>query len=230
MCDLCNNIGWRARELGPAQYQLVPCVCMEPRLAAAARARLQETSNLIGDLVNKRFSDYRPDRTGQQEALEKARRFAASPAGWLVLVGTNGVGKTHLAAAIANDLLARDKPVLFVVVPDLLDHLRSTYGPTSAVSYDARFEEIRTAPVLILDDLGAESKTEWAAEKLFQIINYRYNLRAPTVITTNIQVNNMTRRLSARLGDEKLSTIVRVDVGALLQDELHRVAGVLRNL
>ena len=110
--------------------------------------------------------------------------FAKSPQGWLVLQGLNGCGKTHLAAAIANQLRESGKQVLFIVVPDLLDHLRSSFGPESRVSYDALFEKIKKIPVLILDDFGEHSATPWAQEKLYQLINYRYNARLATVITT----------------------------------------------
>jgi len=88
---------------------------------------------------------------------------------------------SHLAAAIANHRVARGHPALFVVVPDLLDHLRATFNPQSTVTFDQRFEEVRRAPLIVLDDLGTESATPWAREKLYQIFDYRYNARLPTV-------------------------------------------------
>ncbi len=88
-----------------------------------------------------------------------------------------------------------------MVVPDLLDHLRATFSPHSQISYDKRFEEVRTAPLLILDDLGTESATPWAREKLYQIINYRYNARLPTVITTATPIEELDPRLATRMLD-----------------------------
>ena len=79
--------------------------------------------------------------------------------------------------------MLRGEPALFVVVPDLLDHLRATFNPNSLTPYDKRFDEVRKAPLLVLDDLGTESATPWAEEKLYQLFNYRYNARLPTVIT-----------------------------------------------
>ncbi|MCK4451361.1 MAG: ATP-binding protein, partial [Anaerolineae bacterium] len=118
--------------------------------------------------------------------------------------------KTHLAAAIANGCVERGQPVLFITVPDLLDHLRATFAPSSPGRYSIRFEEIRTAPILILDDLGTESSTPWAQEKLFQIINYRYNARLPTVITTNHELEEIPLRLRSRLVDPDLTRIVTI--------------------
>src|SRR5258708_40182641 len=99
-------------------------------------------------------------------AGERAVRYAESPRGWLLFRGTYGTGKTHLAAAIANYRLTLNEAVLFITVPDLLDYLRATYGPTSEIGYDERFEQFHTASLLILADLGAESQTPCALEKL----------------------------------------------------------------
>ena len=141
------------------------------------------------------------ERESLQEAWEKARAFAGDPRDWLLFTGTYGCGKTHLAAAIANYRVAQGNPALFVVVPDLLDHLRATFNPTSAVSFDKRFEEVRHAPLLILDDLGTESATPWAREKLYQIFDYRYNARLPTVITTASRPDEIDPRLATRMLD-----------------------------
>ena len=58
------------------------------------------------------------------KALARAEDYAENPEGWLALTGPSGCGKTHLAAAVANSLIERGQTVLFVFVPDLLDHLR----------------------------------------------------------------------------------------------------------
>jgi len=86
-------------------------------------------------------------------------------------------------------------------VPDLLDHLRATFNPHSTIPFDKRFEEVRRAPLLVLDDLGTESATPWAREKLYQIFDYRYNARLPTVITTAGKVDEIDPRLATRMLD-----------------------------
>ncbi|OQY33951.1 MAG: hypothetical protein B6243_05985 [Anaerolineaceae bacterium 4572_5.2] len=89
---------------------------------------------------------------------------------------------------------------IFVVVPDLLDHLRATFSPVAQTSYDKRFEEIRNAPLLVLDDLGTQSATPWAQEKLYQLFNHRYNARLPTIITM-ADMTDLDPRLKSRLMD-----------------------------
>jgi DNA replication protein DnaC len=149
-----------------------------------------------------------------QDNLERAYRlafdFAKAPEGWLVLQGSTGCGKTHLAAAIVNFRYQAKNPALFVVVPEFLDHLRSTFSPESKTSYDQLFERVKTTPLLVLDDFGEQSTTSWAQEKLYQVINYRYNAQLPTVITTSRALEEMEGRISSRLADRKMSTAFNI--------------------
>ncbi len=149
-------------------------------------------------------------RQNLEQAFRLALDFAKSPEGWLVLQGVNGCGKTHLAAAIANYRRQDGKPALFVVVPDFLDHLRSTFSPESKVSYDEFFESVRNTPLLILDDFGEQSTTPWAQEKLYQVINYRYNARLATIITTCSSLDEIENRISSRLVDPRLSLVFNI--------------------
>lgn len=144
-------------------------------------------------------------RDNLREAFRVANDFAKSPEGWLVLQGQNGCGKTHLAAAIVNYRYQMKKPALFVVVPDFLDHLRSSFTPESKISYDRFFESVKNVPLLVLDDLGKQSTTPWAQEKLYQVINHRYNARLSTVITTNLSADEMDSPIASRLVDPKTS-------------------------
>ena len=172
-------------------------------------------------MANKTFGSFE-DRTGEglpsdelkslQKTLRAAHSYAEKPKGWLVLMGGYGSGKTHLAAAIANYRAGLGDPPLFVMVPDLLDHLRATFSPNSNTTFDRRFDEIRTAPLLVLDDLGTQSMTPWVREKLYQLFNYRYNAELPTVITTADSMNEMDARIRSRLLDGKLCTVYVLNV------------------
>jgi DNA replication protein DnaC len=148
-----------------------------------------------------------------KDALSIAEEFAGDPRGWLVFSGDYASGKTHLAAAIANQMAQRGDPPLFVMVPDLLDHLRATFSPASSATFDRRFEEIRTSRLLILDDLGTQSMTPWVREKLYQLFGYRSNAELPTVITIAADsLESLDPRLASRLRDERLCRIVSLTV------------------
>lgn len=149
-----------------------------------------------------------------EDAFKSAQAFAEQPSGWLVLGGSYGVGKTHLAAAIANYRADQGFPTVFVVVPDLLDHLRATFSPGSTVSYDRRFEEIRNAPLLVLDDLGTQATSAWVREKLYQLFNHRYNAALPTVITSASTPKELDPRIRARMDDRRLCVRKLIDAPA----------------
>ena len=135
-----------------------------------------------------------PDqRASLRDALAAARSFAKRPDGWLLLTGPTGVGKTHLAVAIASAGAEQGEPATFAFVPDLLDHLRAAYAPNSRISYDRLFESVRNAELLVLDDLSAHGTTAWVEEKLYQLIVHRHNLRLPTVITTRVTTSSVPR-------------------------------------
>jgi DNA replication protein DnaC len=190
----------------PRFGQTVPCGCKAKEIEEKKMRVLLEHSNLRA-LQDKTFATFlRHD--DQQSAYQHAREFAEHPKGWLVILGSFGTGKTHLAAAIGNRRLELGQPAIFIVVPDLLDHLRATFSPSSETTFDDLFESVRSAPLLILDDLGTQTTTAWANEKLFQILNHRYMMRLPTVITTNARLEELGDRLASRMADLELSTLV----------------------
>ena len=145
------------------------------------------------------------DRKTLAFAFETAKAFADSARGWLLLTGMNGCGKTHLAVAIINEKLKQGQPAFFAFVPALLDYLRATFSPDSLTGYDEIFEEVKAAPLLVLDDLGSENSTPWAEEKLYQIIVHRHNGGLPTVITSNLaslkELEDEKPRIRSRLSD-----------------------------
>lgn len=115
----------------------------------------------------------------------------------LVLMGNVGSGKTHLAAAITNALQSNDIYALFVVVPELLDELRATYR-NDGLDESKIMDSAKNSPVLILDDLGAHNYTEWTRNKIFSLLNFRLMHALPTVITTNLIMEEMEEYLGER--------------------------------
>jgi DNA replication protein DnaC len=192
----------------------VPCACAQQDSTGLLNERLLAYSQ-IGPLRRLTFANLSPrgrsPHPREQElfraAVDDARSFAEQPDGWIVLAGASGCGKTHIAAAVVNRLLDRGEPALFVVVPDFLDHLRAAYQPDAGIAYDELFERVRNAPVLVLDDLGTQAPTAWAQEKLFQLINHRFNARLPTVVTTNMPPDAFDDRLRTRLTDAALARV-----------------------
>ena len=204
----------------PRFGRLEPCTCRAADIVEGARTRLFELSRL-DRLSHLTFDDFEArgnknakfmtpqDTNSLQAAKEAGEDYARNQKGWLLIEGGYGCGKTHLAAAIANFAVNSGTPTLFITVPDLLDTLRFAFSDPET-TFEARFEEVRNADLLLLDDFGTQNATAWAQEKLFQIMNYRYINKLPTVITTNLMLDEIESRIRSRLQDEEFVQHVRI--------------------
>ena len=219
-CDRCGGRGWLAVEAAvgdPDFGRTVACECRKDDREEEAYSRLLKYSNL-GSLARFTFETVTPEGGRLAGSLDSYRRaytaamdFADGPEGWLVILGPHGSGKTILAAAAANRCIDRGHVVFFSHVPDLLDHLRATFSPTSDIAYSELFEQVKSTPILVLDGLGSHSTTPWAEEKLGQIINHRYNAALPTVVTSAATLDALDPYVSTRLRSPGLSRVVEIE-------------------
>ena len=202
-CTICQDRGIILD--GEVAY---PCSCMQVRKAE----NQFRTARIPRELLKCRFNQFRFDyydsENGDESHREVARRAlgaaedfvkeyklnANSPG--LMFTGPVGSGKTFLAASIANELMAAQFQILFIVVPDLLDELRASYK--SEKNELDLLDAARTVPVLILDDMGAHNYSDWSRNRIYSIINYRLNEWLPTIITTNLSLDEMEEYLGLR--------------------------------
>jgi DNA replication protein DnaC len=207
-CPVCKGAGWLQSDvpLGHPMFgRLIKCSCQREIEARDNARSMRQISRLAG-VGGKSIASFETETQEQARAKSIAEAYARDPRGWLVFSGNCGTGKTHLAAGIANDYMERSgRTVIFAVVPDLLDHLRATFDPARGISYDERFTQIRDSYLLVLDDIGTENATPWAREKLYQIINHRYNQELPTIFTTNQPNIAIDERILSRMLDTTLS-------------------------
>lgn len=154
--------------------------------------RLFQSAHVPKRYRNLGFADYRVTQRNK-EAVRAARWMVTAESGGLLLHGGRGAGKTMLAAIIANERAKSGKNVLFVSAIDLLADIKATFGKGTTQEVT---QAIRTAPMLVLDDLGTERMSSWVGEQLFGIFNYRYNEDLPTIVTSNFAPEQLSKHLS----------------------------------
>lgn len=126
----------------------------------------------------------------------------------LILTGNNGVGKTHLACSIANELIKNGIPIIYGTLINLLAELKNTYDNDNNISEMEIIKLYEKVDLLVIDDLGKEKPSEWGLEKLFTIINSRYENNLPVIITTNYDQNSLINRLSINGEIETVKSII----------------------
>ncbi|MBI3962584.1 MAG: ATP-binding protein [Deinococcus sp.] len=152
---------------------------------------------------------------GWGDALKFCQAYAQgeAPEKWVRLWGPPGTGKTHLGVAIVNYRLAHGQFAKYVYVADWLSALRATFerqrpqdndAPLFA-TYEQVWQSYANAPLLLLDDLGAQHRTPWSDAELDRLLDHRYRLALETVVTTNAAtVGILGGRVSDRLQDKGL--------------------------
>lgn len=223
-CEVCLGAGFVTydRHAGHPEFgKAFPCQCNQPspvefrrtmavlRLKADTDAMFREKVNMLERQTFGSFRD-RPDLVDNeqctaaeqadslQRALVSAQMLATGEAkySFLVLDGTYGNGKTHIATAALNHVLNAGGQGMFVKVPTLLRALREGFADET---YSSILATLTRTPFLVLDDYGANKDTEWSREQLYMLIDDRYEARAKTILTTNEPEEQWEPRVKDRL-------------------------------
>ncbi len=129
---------------------------------------------------------------------EPLKELCRTP-GDLVLIGNTGSGKTHLAVSVLREWVRVGKEAQFITAPELLMEIRESYRAESYRDESEIIDRYGAVGMLVLDDLGAEKTTDWSVDRLYLIIDRRYRDALPTVVTTNLSLEQIEKQLSPRI-------------------------------
>jgi primosomal protein DnaI len=144
------------------------------------------------------------------EAIEYCESFADGvPRRGLYLYGSFGVGKSHIASAMANHLADFGVDVFMVYVPDYFQAIYDTFNDKNA-NYNELIDSAKQATVLILDDIGAENLNPWVRDQVMgPILQYRMAEELPTIFTSNLTINELEDHFAntTKGGTEKIKAL-----------------------
>jgi len=193
-CTLCRGTGWKLvpRGDGVAGSVAVACDCgMEERAGRVVeRARVPkryEHCDFESFSTDVGSTPQHAQSLKQAKLLAQAfvRDYPGSSEKGLLFMGPSGIGKTHLAVAALKELIHRGHNGLFCDYRELLKEIQASYNPASESTEMAVLEPIRTAEILVLDDLGASKPSAWVLDIIGLVLNARYNEKRVTILTTN---------------------------------------------
>lgn len=188
-CPLCSGTGWKSVEVPGKAPRVARCDC---RINTRVE-RLLRAANIPTRYQHCTLSDFDIGFQGAHRSLAAARlaagrfveEYPIEKTG-LLLIGTIGVGKTHLAVGIMQELLrSKGVPCLFCDYRELLKQIQNSYNPSVQTTEMEILRPVFDAEVLVLDELGAVKPSEWVWDTVSLILNSRYNEKRTTIITTN---------------------------------------------
>lgn len=180
LCKVCQDRGFVHYDVwidDPRFGKAYPCPACKPAKKTEFFSRLERV-------------------VGNEKAISFAEEWARHPAGWLVLNGAVGTGKTRLLSAVLS--FWRGEPRMPQSAAEVLDVWRMALDEEL---FGSMFVGACEAEVAVLDDLGAERPTEWALERLTMYLDFRYGRGLPTLIATNHDRASMAQALGERIAD-----------------------------
>ena len=199
VCDKCGGAAYILTDDGA-----LPCECARDAIFqnALKRARVPRKFS------SKTLDGFVARKPRHKEILAAMRDFVRrycsngpdAPIKGLLLMGREGTGKTHVAISVLKSLVSNGYSGLYWNVPELFLELRRMMNDKEAEGTEADlFDEARAADLLVLDDLGAEKTSEYVTDRIYVIINSRYEDEKATIITTNRNLDELRSQLGPRI-------------------------------
>lgn len=194
-------------ERGNIDLEYVPCETKRVEDERRKMASMISSMHMPREVMKATLEDIKVDSEQRLHAYKEAMAFISQakkdpenlPKLALYLHGSFGVGKSFVLAAIANELATMQVRTILVYVPEFLRELKSAIGENSL---EEKIDFVKKAPVLMLDDLGAETLTAWTRDEILgTILHYRMAESLPTFISSNLNYEELEQHLARTKGD-----------------------------
>lgn len=214
-CSKCNTRKSIVVEM-LGKKRKMPCLCKcesgkikeQEKIEKNKQKQMRLDKLKINSLMDRKFEECTFKNWKMDEANKRMYELAVKyTKNWeqmkkdnigFILYGDVGIGKTYLVSCIANTLLEQYVPVIITSSIALLGRYKKAYMDKQAEVTITN--NLQQADLLIIDDLGAENDTAWVKEKLYEVIDSRYRDSKPTIITTNLTLEQLREKLTGEDG------------------------------
>lgn len=201
---------------GQIDVEYVPCQTKRMEDARRKAASMISSMHMPKDVLKAKISDLdtsneskKAIRTFAELLIQKIRNTGVLPRTGYYIYGNFGVGKSYVLGAIANELASMEIKTVMVYVPDFLSELKSAIQDQTL---QEKIDFVKKAPVLMLDDLGAENLSAWTRDEIIgTILQYRMNEGLPIFITSNYNYDQLeTHFVTTQKGEVDVIKAARI--------------------
>ncbi|GEL08559.1 primosomal protein DnaI [Salisediminibacterium halotolerans] len=197
---------------GDIQLQYHPCSLKRKADEQKRQASFIQSLYIPKEMTEVSFDDFHEDNQSRMKAYTSAMQFCAevdpgNNGRGLYIHGPFGVGKTFLVGAIANELADAEITTMIVYAPDFFRELKNGI---SDGSYQDKLDHVKRAPLLILDDIGAETMSNWVRDDILgAMLQFRMMEKLPTIFTSNFDLDELEMHFAStqRGGVEKVDQL-----------------------
>ena len=186
-CPICGNKGGiAAYKKETRQVWWKACSCLENK-----KNLVNVEKSGLGELLDYRVNDFIATDEFQKEMKSKAVDYIRhATKEWFLALGQSGCGKTMLCSAICNQRLREGKVVKYIIWSEFVSIIKTI---KSEEDRNKHYHEYLKAEVLYIDDLLKGNPTDYELKVAFQTINYRYNNKLPTVISSELLIDDLRK-------------------------------------
>lgn len=209
-CNLCDGYGHIIDEEGRARA----CSCVRDEIIQSE----YEKARIPNRYMHEDLSTFQTKTTALKDCLLKSkvyyRNYSIENYKGLYIYGPTGTGKTHLSIGILKGLISRGFDGVFYNVVDLLDAIKSTFNPTADSAPKGRLMQDLNRQIFILDDFGVQKTSTWVSDRLYSLINTRYQECKTIVITSNMSLDDLKLRGENRLASRIIDMCEQFEIKA----------------
>lgn len=201
-CSLCHDAGYVKGD---------HCTCVRELIKKLATEDFNQSTAMSLESFESFDLDYYRHNAQEAQTMKQILTFCKDYADTfsnhsknVLMMGKTGLGKTHLSLSIAGAVLEKGYSVLYGSAQDVFGRIQNEYFNRSKADCDTMAIVLET-DLLILDDLGAEFESNFNTATLYNIINGRINSGKPTIISTNLTVQEIQNRYNDRIASRLLT-------------------------